>query len=121
MFRSLRSTVEYTPTCFKYCSSQRVKENHGEGWIPTVLDNFKPFVVVEGRRKHKFALELGKSWCFIEFTNPYVFPAYVRINGRPFTLKKGQNIVHKQSGRTVVVSRLSNTKQQNYYITVRLD
>lgn len=121
MFRSLRSTVEYTPSCFKYNAFQRVKENHGRGWVPTVLRSNNPLIVVEGKRQHKFALELGKTWCYIEFINPLIFPAYVRLNGRPYILKKTESLYHKQSGRTVVISRLSNTAHQNYYITVRLD
>ena len=121
MFRSLRTTIEYTPTCFKYTLFPRVKENQGKGWIPHILNSQSPLHISDGRKKHKFALELGKGWCYIEFVNPRIFPAYVRINGRPQTLKQGENVYIKQNGRTIVISRLRNTKQQNYYITVRAD
>ena len=121
MFRSLRTTVEYTISCFKYQSFQRVKENHGSGWVPKVLRAADCLLVIEGKRHHKVALELGKTWCYVEFINPLIFPAYIRLNGRPYMLKKRESLYHKQSGRLVVISRLENTKEQNYYITVRLD
>jgi len=121
MFRSLRTTVEYTISCFKTNSKQRVKENHGQGWFTKHLTSTDHLVVVEGTRYHKIALELGTSFCFIEIINLLIFPAYVKINGRPYTIKKGQSYTHKQNGRTVILSRLSNTGEQNYYITVRMD
>ena len=121
MFRSLRSTIEYTASCFQWHSYYRVKENHGEGWVPSVVRDKEPLVVVEGKRRHKFAMELVKSWCYIEIINPLFFPAYIRLNGRPYMLKKGESISHKQSGRTVIISRQSNTASQNYYVLVRAD
>lgn len=120
MFRSLRTTIEYTVTALKY-STQRVKKNQDKGWISKTMSNMDPLFVVEGDRHHRLALELHKSWCYIEFINPRVFPSYVRLNGRPFILKQGQELTHKQNGRTVVIARLSNTKHQNYYILVRAD
>jgi hypothetical protein len=121
MFRSLRSTIEYTASCFQWHGFYRVKENHGEGWVPSVIRPSEPLVVVCGKRTHKFALELVKSWCYIEIINPLFFPAYIRLNGRPYILKRNQSISHKQSGRTVIISRQSNTLEQNYYVTVRAD
>jgi hypothetical protein len=119
--RSLRTTIEYTTSCFKYNLYQRVKENHGAGWIPTILRPTEPLLVVEGKRYHRFSIELGKSWCSIEIVNPLIFPSYIRLNSIPYIVKKGENFVHKQAGRTVIISRLSNTEYQNYYVTVRLD
>lgn len=121
MFRSLRTTIEYTDSALKYVDSQRVKENHGEGWHPKIVDKNNSLVIIEGKRHHKIALELGKSWCYIEFINPLIFPAYIKLNGRPLMLKQGQSIVHKQMARKLVVSRMSNTTEQNYYIQIRSD
>lgn len=121
MFRSLRLTIEYTPSCFKYALFQRVKENLGNGWIASILDKTSPLKIFEEERRYKIALELGKSWCYIEIINPLLFPSYVRLNGVPYMIKKEKNLIHKQVGRTVIISRLSNTKHQNYYITVRSD
>jgi hypothetical protein len=98
-----------------------VKENHGMGWVPTVIRPNHPLLVIEGKRRHKFAIELVKSWCYVEIINPLFFPAYIRLNGRPYILRKGEDIVHKQSGRTVIISRQGNTLEQNYYVLVRAD
>jgi hypothetical protein len=121
MFRSLRLTVEYTSGCFNHSSSQRVKENHGKGWITRYFSKIKPVWVFESERRIKLALGLGTNYCYIEIINPRFFPSYVRLNGRAFIIKKGKEIKHTQQNKTVVTARLDNTRHQNYYILVRAD
>lgn len=119
--RSLRTTIEYTSSCFKHNQFQRVKENHGDGWIPKIIRPADPLIVVEGKRRHRFSIELGKTWCAIEIINPWIFPSYIRLNGIPHIVKKNCDLIHKQAGRKIIISRLSDTKNQNYYVTVRMD
>lgn len=121
MFRELRTTVEFTSSVFQNHRFLRVKESTPDGWMINRLTWEKPVFVFEGKFKQKFAIEMNKTWLYVEVHNPHLFPSYLKINGRALIIKKGESYHHKQNKLVAMIYRDSNTKFCNYYVLVRAE
>jgi hypothetical protein len=121
MVRSLKTTIEYTASVFRYQKSRRVMKNLGEGWSTIYLTPTDCSHTIEEKRYHSLALNLGSFFCSIKIINPILFPSFVKINGIPYAIKQGQSVEYKKHGKILRVSRLPNTKTQNYYIVAQAD
>lgn len=115
MLKSLNTTFQYSPACFAHSRIQRVRRNK---IAAGVLDKTNLSLRFQGRYSEEFRIDLGKALCFIEIVNPLLFPTYIRINGKPYIVKKNDKLVIEKSGRSITVTRTVNRTSHNYCFIV---